>query len=289
MSYATKNSIYLFILLVIIVVFFAYFISKTVKDIDLIENLYLRNLKEHDMLSDSLPKENYLQLVQYYTEKYNYIEMWTLTNSKFFLNEDNTKITWEYLQNIVNRFNEPFQFNFSVSNKGRNDTDYNISGSSRIRDLYVFISILEKLGALYTLETLTMNSNFKESNEGPVNDINFTLLLKPHVDQSTGKRLQEQELRRINYSNIMNDPLRPAIYNPMTDPEQEKYVHYEQLKLISFTPGQAYFSQGSSIISLTPMQKVAYGYFSHIDESNNRAVFRINKTGLYETVYQVLE
>jgi hypothetical protein len=255
----------------------------------MIENLYIKNIKEHDMLSDALPKENYLQLVQYFTEKYNFIELWTMQNSKFFLQEDNTKITWEYLQNIVNRFNEPFQFNFSVTNKARNDTDYNISGSSRIRDLYIFISILEKLGALYTLETLTMNSNFRESDEGPVNDVNFTLLLKPHVDQSTGKRLADQELRRINYSNIMKDPLRPAIYNPMTDPEQEKFIHYEQLKLISFTPGQAYFSQGSSIISLTPMQKVAYGYFSHIDESNNRAVFRINKTGLYETVYQVLE
>jgi hypothetical protein len=36
------------------------------------------------------------------------------------------------------------------------------------------------------------------------------------------------------------------------------------------------------------MQRIAYGFFSHVD-NQNRAVFRINTTGLYETMHINLE
>jgi hypothetical protein len=217
------------------------------------------------------------------------MQNWTLENSKFFLDDDTSRITWEYLQNIVHRFDENFQFNF-VTQTARNITEYQISGSSRVMYLYVFLNYLEKLGALYTIENVTLTQSFKETDDGPTNDVNFTIIIRPWIDKAVGKNLNETPLRRIAFDHIMKDPFRPAIHPPMWDPRQERFIDFEGLKLIGHSGNQGFFStEGTAVISLNSMQRVAYGYFSHIDQRNNRAVFRINKTGLYENVFKELE
>jgi hypothetical protein len=75
----------------------------------------------------------------------------------------------------------------------------------------------------------------------------------------------------------------------MRIPSQEAMVSFYELSFISFTQQHAFFIDGArNVIALAPMQRIAYGFFSHVD-NQNRAVFRINMTGLYETRHITLE
>ena len=285
MSYKTKNAIFLTILLVIISGIVYYQLKNLHEEIVIIDTLLQKNKAE---IADPKYFRPDTLRVQWMTNKTTHMENWTLEFSKFFLEADNSKITWEYLQEIVNRFDENFEFNFVVTTRG-SQTDYTISGLVRVMYLYVFINYLEKLGALYTIESLTLSQAFAESDEGPVNDVSFSMTIRPYIDGSVGKDVNQTPLRRITYDYIMKDPFRPAIYPPMRDPAQEQFIDYEKLNLIGFSNNQGYFSsENQTVISLNAMQRVAYGYFSHIDQRNSRAVFRINRTGLYENIYKDL-
>jgi len=286
MSYKAKNGLYLAILLLIIGGIVYYQLNKLNKEIEPI--VVLLNRTKREIADPKYFKPDTLR-VHWMVERTKYMENWTLENSKFFLAEDTSRITWEYLQEIVKRFDENFQFNFQTIT-ARNQQDYNISGTVKSMYLYVFINYIEKLGALYTIESISLSNRFRDTDDGPSNDVSFSMLIRPRVDRAAGKKLNETPLRRINYDYIMKDPFRPAIYYPMRDPAQEQYIDYEKLELIGYSGNQGYFSgERQSVISLTSMQRVSYGYFSHIDQRNNRAVFRINKTGLYENVYKYLK
>ena len=230
-------------------------------------------------------------MVTYLRERINFIDYWVFHNGKFFLTEDSSMITWTYMQSIINRFNQNFQFNFSTTTRtGGAGNDYTVTGSGSIHDLYAFISHVERLGALYTIENVTLSSGLIESEVGaPINLVTYNVLIRPWVDPAIGKRLNDQSLRRIQYTPLLRDPMRAAIHQPIPNPLQERLISYEDLRLVSFSNRDAYFTLGNTVVTLRPMERVAYGYFSHVDSANNRAVFRINRTGLYETVFQELK
>jgi len=283
MSNKSRTSLFVFILLAIVLVYFFYSISKIDSEITAVDNLISIAERELDLYGDFRPDT---LRVSYLLEQINYLESWLFHNGKFFLSEDNSMITWHYLQNIINRFNQDFQFNFTTVSGGSNQYNYTVSGSSSMNDLYAFISHIERLGALYTIENLNFNQNFRETDTGPSNIVNYVIVIRPWIDASLGRSLHEQPFRRVQYTPLFRDPMRPAIHPPMRNPNQEQYVAHENLQLVSFTNEQAFFILDKTILTLKPMERVAYGYFSHVDEENNRVVFRINKTGLYETVYK---
>ena len=287
MSYKVKNAIYLTLVLLLVCGFVYWQHKKLTEQIEPLKaSLAEKNGEIASLLPEFKPDPDKLEWLD---KKVTHMENWTLEYSKFFLSEDTSRITWEYLQEIVKRFDENFQFNFATVTN-RNQTDYTISGQVKVIYLYVFINYLEKLGALYTIENIIINHNFHQTDDGPANDINFNISIRPWVDKAIGKNLHETPLRRINYDYIMKDPFRPTVHVPMRDPAQEQFTDYEPLKLIGHSGNTGYFSsENRTVIQLNPMQRVAYGYFSHIDSKNNRAVFRINKTGLYENIYIELE
>jgi len=115
------------------------------------------------------------------------------------------------------------------------------------------------------------------------------MVIKPWVDAAKGKDILNTPFKRVAFTPLAKDPFRPAIHPPMFDPNQEKFPNHEELKLVSFTRNMAFFiTPTNHTLTLKPNQAVAYGYFSHVD-SNNRAVFKINRTGFYDTVYVNLE
>jgi len=287
MKPAVRNSVILFIILCLLI---AYFVWKNASITRQIEETQ----KEYDVAQAKLAQfegeetGDYLR-IEYLKARYAFLNNWTLENSKFFLAEDNTRITWTYLQDIRNRFNPGFDFNFATVAKG-SENEYNVSGFARIADLNSFVNYIEGLGALYTIENISLSGGLKETEFGPVNDINFNMALKPWVDAEKGKRLSETPLRRVTYNSLMKDPFRPGIYNPINDPTQDRFMSLDDLKFVSYTKEAAFFlNKTNHIVSLTSNQPVAYGYYSHVDELNQRAVFKINRTGLYDTVYKNLE
>ena len=285
MKTSNTISLILFLLLAAVVGYFYYHISNLNKEIEFVNEEFGKVEMELRTFEGLRPDT---LIISYMRDRISFIENWIFHNGKFFLVEDNSMITWPYLQNIINRFNQNFQFDFAVVTSGAEQYSYTVSGSSSIHDIYAFISHIERLGALYTIETLTFSQVFRESDTGPENIVNYNISIRPWIDTAIGKSLGEQPFRRIQYSPLLRDPMRPSIHPPMWNPSQEQFIAYEDLQFVSFSSGQAYFILDNTIVTLRPMQRVAYGYFSHVEESNSRAVFRINRTGLYETVYQEL-
>ncbi|MCL2063767.1 MAG: hypothetical protein FWG98_05295 [Candidatus Cloacimonetes bacterium] len=280
-------SILLFLILLGLVGYFYNEINKLQEEIYGVE-VAIRQVEQELRGFEGLVPDTLM--ITYLKEKIVFIDEWVFHNGKFFLNYDSSAITWGYMQNILSRFNQNFQFDFTVINRS-GAFDYTVSGSGSIADLYAFLSHVEKLGALYTVENVVLNSSLQESETGPPNNVvSYNVLIRPWVDPAIGMRLNEQPFRRIQYAPLLRDPMRAAIHSPIRNPLQERLISYEDLRLISFGTREAFFTQeiNSTVIRLRPMERVAYGYFSHVDEANSRAVFRINRTGLYETVFQPL-
>jgi len=287
MKHAIRNSVILFIILAIILIYFIVKNNNIKEQTEATQKAYNEVQAKLDQFQGTDTRD--FLMIDYLKAKYDYINNWTLENSKFYLAEDNTRISWTYLQDIIRRFNPNYQFNFTTSGKG-DVNEYLISGAGRVGDLNSFINYIEGLGALYTIENINLSQSFHESDYGPVNDVNFNITLKPWVDAVKGKRLSETPLRRVVYDPLPKDPFRPALYEPMEDPSQDKFMSLDELTFVSYTKEAAFFLNSSDhIVSFKSNQPVAYGYFSHVDELHNRAVFKINRTGLYDTVYKNLE
>jgi len=287
MKHAIRNSVILFVILCIILIYFVVKNNSIKAKTAATQKAYEEVQAKLDVFQ-GVDTRDYL-MIDYLKAKYDFINNWTLENSKFFLAEDNTRISWTYLQDVIRRFNPSYQFNFSTTTKA-DGNEYLVTGQGRVSDLNSFINYIEGLGALYTIENITLSQSFHESEYGPVNDVVFNMTLKPWVDAVKGKRLSETPLRRVSYDALLKDPFRPALHEPMEDPNQDRFMNLDELTFVSYTKEAAFFLNSSDIIvSLTSNQPVAYGYFSHVDELHNRAVFKINRTGLYDTVYKNLE
>jgi hypothetical protein len=285
MNHALRNSLILFVILVVIIGLFYFNNNNITQEIEVVEaslRTASRELQKYEGIQPDTLRLAHLRA------QYSFIENWTAENSKFFLAEDNTRISWAYLQEITRRFNPNFQFNFNTVSRPAGN-DYSITGSSRVSDLYAFLNFIEGLGALYTIENMSINPMLVETDEGIRNEVSFTILLRPWVDRSKGRNILNTPFRRVSYTSLPRDPFRAAIHNPMTDAVQERLLKHDNLRFISFTRDQAFFlSPDNQVITLKPNDPVAYGNFSHIDR-NNRAVFRINRTGIIDTVYINLE
>ena len=285
MSNSSKASIIFLIVLVLVAGYFYHNIKSLNEEIAAVQ-IVVGNVERELSAFEGLRPDTLM--ISYLRDRRNHLDNWIFLNGKFFLASDNSMITWPYLQNITNRFEPNFQFNFAVVPREEGLFNYTISGQGSIHHLYAFISHIERLGALYTIENLVLSQNYQESETGPINVINYNITIRPWIDAAIGKRLEDEALRRVQYSPLLRDPMLPAIYPPMENPSQDQFMAYEDLQFVSFSGGQAFFIYNNTVVTLRPMQRVAYGYFSNVDERNNRAVFRINKTGLYETVYQEL-
>jgi hypothetical protein len=288
MNYATRNSIILFVLLLVIVGWVYYDANEKNKEITELQESLQKVSSEINSLTANRTIMPDTLMIHYLNEQIVQLDNWALLNSKFFLNADDSRTSWAYLQNIVRRFNRNLEFNFvAATRSGTNE--YTITGTTTIPYLSAFVNHIEKLGALYTVENFTLAQSFNETDQGPTNFLNYTILLRSWVDPSIGRSLLDTELRRISYPRLISDPFRPAIHTPMRIPSQETMVSFYELTFISFTQQHAFFIDGSNnVIALAPMQRIAYGFFSHVD-NQNRAVFRLNTTGLYETRHITLE
>ena len=287
MNYAVRNSIILFIILLIVIGIVYYDITEKNKEIEAIQMSLDRVYSELNPLLATIGRPDTLR-IHFLQSQIAHMDNWALQNSKFFLSSDDSRTSWAYLQNIVRRFNRNLEFNF-VSSSRAGVYEYIITGLTTIPYLNAFVNHIEKLGALYTIENFSLNQIFAESDTGPINSLNYTITLRAHVDSGIGRNLVETELRRISFPRLITDPFRPAIYLAMRVPSQEAMVSFEELTFISFTQNHAFFIDGGqNVIALAPMQRIAYGFFSHVD-NQNRAVFRLNTTGLYETMHLNLE
>ena len=283
MSNVTRNTLILFVLLVVIASFFGrqiYNQNLKIEDMERALERVQRELRQYDgVVIDTL-------LIYYLQVKIEYMDEWSIQNSKYFLSRDDSRTTWTYLQNIINRFNPDFFFNFTVSSRSAGQNEYTLSGIALISDLYILVNHIERLGALYTIESLDLSQTFQETERGPTNFINYSINIKPWIDSSVGRDINQTPMRRIAFFPLLRDPMRPALHPPMTDPAQEVFDKHENLRLVSFTQNEAFFLDHTGrLVNLRRMQRVAYGYFSHVDTRNSRAVFRINRTGLFETIF----
>jgi hypothetical protein len=285
MNPAIRNSIILAVILLCLIFYFVHSNKSLTTQIEYIETTYTKALSELTKYEGIDPDTLRLS---YLIAQIDFLEDWIEQNSKFYLREDNSKISWNYTQDIIRRFNAAFQYNFTSMTRSTGD-EYVITGSSRVGDLYSFIHYMEGLGALYTIENMHLNPSLTPTEHGIVNEVFFSITIKPWVDRTIGKNVAEVPLRHITISPLPADPFRAWIYEPIVDPTQERLINPADLTFVSFTGDSAFFLDPSGqIVTLRPNQAVAYGHFSHIDRSN-RAVFRINRTGIYDTVYKNLE
>jgi hypothetical protein len=283
MNNRLRNGLILTVILLIIVFFGVknYISNNTkLKQIRQEYNDKVKTVKQYEHVIED-PLE-----IAYLKDKINYIETWKNKDGKFFLSSDNSKTSWMYLQNIIHQFNPTMEITFTSTTNKSGESEYLIFGDTMVSDFNYLINYIERLRALYTIEYLNVNPEFRETDFGLVNKIVFSLTLKPWIDING----QITEVNRLDIQALSNDPFKPAVYNEMKDAMQEKYLNIDDLKFISFSDEIAFFQDNSRhIIRLKSNDKVGYGYFSHVDKNSERAVFKINKTGIYKTLYKNLE
>lgn len=287
MSHSIRNSLILLFLLLTVFVFFLLKNNSIKKEILVIRANVERTERELSAFGGVKPDT---LRIKYMQTQIDFLENWFNVNGKMYLSKDNSQLTWKYLQDLIRQFDSGFQFNFVVNQRQERINEYNLSGRTNLTTLYRFINHLEKQAPLYTIENLQLNPSLQESDLGPVNIITFSMIIRPWTDNTAGKDLNDFSLRRIASNPLRRDPLRAQIHRPLNNPLQEKLIKHENLTLVSYTDYRAFFTNAQKqIISLDYKEKIAYGYFSHIDEINRTAVFKINKTGLFETVIIPLE
>lgn len=194
--------------------------------------------------------------------------------------EDNPVQTYHYLIDICSKYCPDMTFDFKPVASGKiketSYNDYSISGKVPIQSLYSFVYQIENQPLLYTIESL----NIQGQSVSEENKIDFSLGLRAYFD-STGMEVNDIPIKEMKYENISYNPFFPQIHEPLQIEEEEKYFNIDGAVLIGLSPNMAFFRESSGTIkTLSPGDKVAYGYLLNIDWKKQEVTFEINKTGI---------
>lgn len=216
-------------------------------------------------------------------------ENWVNQYGKYFIKEDNTRETWNYLNNIVNNYCPELQFNFesNQTNVAEELTNfsYKITGIAEMENLYTFITHIEKQPALYTVERLSLEyymlSEEKKNTKHLVNfEFNLVSWLSP-----VGRPVRELSFRNNFADQIASNAFSPKIHPFFIKTEEEPLIKTDNLILISLTPQKAFVKNNDNkVYILVPGSKVAYGHLASINWSEQSITFKINKIGVNQDV-----
>ena len=281
MSYAIRNTLVLFIVLLILLgggwgwLNFQYGDSLSKLDAQLVIKearvIHLETiLADYDYMQDKLTST--LRRWEFYP--------------KVLLQENSIHETYRYLESMSSR-RASFDYEFklsSIENKGDIVyANYQLKGIGRYSNIYRFIQYLENSKPLYKIESLKISRpSGSQSSQG---DVDVTLKFKGMFASDEKADLTREgnqfELASANYSSGY-DPFKPFILN-ILPPNTENLLEIERAKVIAIMKGVAYI-QGRSgkMKTMRVGDRVYLGVLEKIDLRKREVIFTMNRGGIFE-------
>lgn len=279
MPYKVRNTMVLVILLIIVILGTILVNAKSVKKLDELEKSYKDNSEMIEKLKRTHPD---LQNEEKVMESLENMKKKVLEDCKFILKEDNPTLTYQYLIDICDNFCPDVVFDFKVSKSGKDKefsfNSYNISGKANIESLHFFIFQIEYQSPLYTIESIKLS----EESVTKIDTVNFAIVLNAYFNES-GTDIKDIPLRSFKFTNLRYNPFYSRIHPPLDDVYELQFLNIYNSTIIGLTPYKVFLrDENGKINTLSPGDKVAYGYLDHINWYKQCVVFKINRIGITE-------
>ena len=279
MSYSIRNSVILAGLLIIILLGSYLVNAKSAKKL---EELEKSNKESSTMLEDLKRANPDLGNEEKVMKSLEKMKRKVLENSKLVLKEDNATLTYQYLIDITENFCPDVTFDFQVSKSGEykefSFNTYNLAGKANIESLHFFIFQIEYQSPLYTIESIKL----AEESVIEVDTVNFKIVINSYFNK-TGTDFKDIPLRSFKFTNLRYNPFYSRIHAPIPDPYELQFLNIYTSSIIGLTPYKVFLrDEHGKINTLSPGDKVAFGYLDHINWHEQCAVFKINRIGITE-------
>src|SRR6056297_17858 len=277
MSYALRNTIILFVVLLIIgtsgFLYIHYYQQPKIEQLEGEVSELQTDYDRKKEIADQLP-ELELELI----ESKSFIENFDKTPFR----TENPDRIYRYLSFL--RDTDPVEFDYVFTDSTSSDkygiVNSQLSGTGRYTAVLNFLTRIENSEPVQKIENLVIS---------PVNQyeeysyVNFTLNLSSYYD-------------RNNYFDVSGTPeiserIAFASFNPFfplirdIEPNTEEQINIEQSQLVGIGNGLIYLlDQTGSLKTLREGDRVYLGLLENININQGIAKFRLNKGGLIETV-----
>ncbi len=288
MTYAIRNSLILFGLLVIIFFIMLFNNQNALKILHKVQAERDRKATELTNLRRQYPDlANEKQIIA----KHQKMLEEAAKKTKKILKEDTPTITYDYLTRLASKYAQNISFNFTTKPQGKiKDTfynQYNITGDASIYSISRFIYQLEKQPPLYTIENIRLEENEKGSIYG--DSLHFDIKLNVYFDYN-GIDISDIKLLNLPYYSLKSNPFKFKIHEPQKTKGSEYDIDIDNAKLIAMTKDLVFLKiEGQYVRTLSVGDPVAYGYLDKIDFKNQVAVFKINKIGIPQKIILKIE
>ena len=281
MSYAIRNTLVLFVVLLIFLgagwgwLKFSYgdTLAKLESELETKEARLSQLetvLADYDYMQDKLTST--LQRWEFYP--------------KSLLGESSIQETYRYLESIAGR-RASFDYEFKLSkivNEGEIVyANYQLKGQGQYGNIYRFIQYIEKSKPLYKIESLDLSRpSGSRSLQGEVDiTIKFKGIFASENNTKLTREGDQFELASVQYSSSY-DPFKPFILN-ILPPNTGNLLEIERAKVIAIMKGVAYI-QGRSgeMKTMRVGDRVYLGVLEKIDLRKREVVFTMNRGGIFE-------
>ncbi|MFC1558166.1 hypothetical protein ACFL40_02295 [candidate division KSB1 bacterium] len=284
MSSAVKNTIILFIMLLIIVfigIFRVHIYSKEkLKEIEKINNE--KRLEIKNIADKAANYNNAVQALKNIENKWK-------TREKVLQRDEQSGKTLLFLSNIASETNSTVKFDFAflenTVKEGYRFSKYNITGEGPYSRVYGFIDKIEKAKNLYKIKLLNMQGKegTSEKTGRPVTVINFSFILEAY-SAFEDDDVDSEAMISYTYKKPLVNPFNPLVKKNIP-PNTKGLIEVENARLeaISYDMILIRDSKGR-FTSLKTGDEVYLGYLTKINPEKSEAVFTLNKGGLIEKV-----
>ena len=212
---------------------------------------------------------------------------------KSLLEESSIQETYRYLESIAGR-RASFDYEFKLSkivNEGEIVyANYQLKGQGQYGNIYRFIQYLERSKPLYKIESLDLSRpSGSRSLQGGVDiTIKFKGIFASENNTNLTREGDQFKLAGVQYSSSY-DPFKPFILN-ILPPNTGNLLEVERAKVIAIMKGIVYI-QGRSgdMKTLRVGDRVYLGILEKIDLRNREVVFTMNRGGIFDKVTLRLE
>ncbi len=212
---------------------------------------------------------------------------------KALLRENSIHETYRYLESIAGQrasFGYEFKLSKIVSEGEIVYANYQLKGQGQYGNIYRFIQYIEKSKPLYKIESLDLSRpSGSRSLQG---EVDITLKFKGIFVSNDNTKLTREgdqfELASVQYSSRY-DPFKPFILN-ILPPNTDNLLEIERAKVIAIMKGVVYI-QGRSgdMKTLRVGDRVYLGILEKIDLRKREVVFTMNRGGIFDKVTLRLE
>ena len=283
MSAAAKNTIILFILLVVITSagVFRVHIYSTEK-LKRIEKMNAEKRIEIKSIADKV--KNYDVAVKVLEDS----KMKWRTREKVLQKDEQSGGTLLFLNDIASKSNSAVKFDFTFlevsMDNGYGFGKYSITGEGTYYSVYGFINEIENARNLYKIKMLNIQGvdEVSEKTDKPVTIIKFSFILESYFS-SEGDEETEYAISN-EYVNSVINPFNPLVKKSLP-PNNNGLIEVENAKLEAISYDMIIVKDNKGgFTSLKVGDKVYLGYLTSINPKQGEAEFTLNKGGIIEKV-----